>query len=296
MFGISKNYCYICTLKADVYGNGNMIVKRLLYIMLISFALTGCSYYSKVQKSTDADLKFTAAKNFYLEKKYTRSIQLLETLMGEFRGTPKAEELLYLLAKAYMAKEDYLSASEYFDTYLRNFPRGQFAESSRYEIGYCYYEDSPDVRLDQTATENAIYSFSEYLEYYPAGVHAEQALKYLNEMENKLSHKAYLAAKLYYNLGLYGGNNYRSCIVTAENMLKDYPDSEFKQDAMYLILLSKQKEAEMSVEEKKFDRYSELVDECYRYSNEYPEGRYAKETKRVLDDARKEMEKMTPQE
>ncbi|MCQ2343704.1 MAG: outer membrane protein assembly factor BamD [Paludibacteraceae bacterium] len=269
---------------------------RLFLILLLVVVLSGCSNYSKIQKSTDANLKFNAAKNYFLEKKYTRSIQLLESLMGEFRGTPQAEELLYLLAKSYMATEDYMSASEYFDTYLRNFPRGKFAESSRYEIAYCYYKDSPDVRLDQTATENAIYSFEEYLEYYPLGYHAEDALTYLIEMENKLSYKAYLSAKLYYDIGLYGGNNYRSCIVTAENMLRDYPDSEYRQDALFLILLSKQKEAEMSVDEKKYDRYSELIDECYRYSNEYPDGKYSKEANRVLENARKTIKKLTPQE
>ncbi len=281
-------------LKIEQQGNRSQMSKRLLYILLVVVMMSGCSNYSKIQKSTDANLKFNAAKNYYLEKKYTRSIQLFESLIGEFRGTPKAEELLYLLGKAYMETKDYMSASDYFDTYLRNFPRGQFAESARFEIAYCYYKDSPDVRLDQTATENAIYSFEEYLEFYPAGVHAEESLKYLDEMENKLSFKQYSAAKLYYNLGLYGGNNYRSCIVTAENMLKDYPDSEYREDAMFIILLSKQKEAEMSIEEKRYDRYSELVDECYRYSNEYPKGRYSKEAKRVLENARKVIEKLTP--
>lgn len=270
--------------------------RKITYLLLVWLVMNGCSNYAKVQKSTDANVKFNAAKNYYLEKKYSRSIQLFESLIGEFKGTQKAEELLYLLAKTYMAMEDYMSASDYFETYLRNFPRGQFAESSRYEIAYCYYKDSPDVRLDQTATENAIYSFEEYLEFYPAGVHAEQALKYLNEMENKLSYKAYMAAKLYYNLGLYGGNNYRACIVTAENMLKDYPDSEYRQDAMFLIVLSKQKEAEMSIEDKKYDRYSEVVDECYRYSNEFPDGRYSKDAKRVLENAQRTIDKMTPKE
>ena len=258
---------------------------------MLMATLTGCSTFSKVQKSSDGDLKYNKAKNYYLEGKYKYSIDLFESLLNEFRGTPKAEEFIYLLGKSYMALKDYMSASDYFDSYLRNYPRGEFAESSRFLIAYCYYTDSPDVRLDQTATENAIYSFSEYLEYYPAGIHAADAMKYLTEMEDKLSYKAYLSAKLYYDLGLYGGNNYRSCIVTAECMLKDYPDSKYREDAIFIILKAKYKEATMSIAEKSYDRYSEVVDEYYRYANEFPDGKYMKEAGQILKSAKKVTEK-----
>lgn len=249
--------------------------------------LAACSSYDKVQKSDDAEKKFQMAKNLYLEKKYTKSIALFESVISSFRGTPQAEDLLFLLACSYMQTKDYLSASEYFDTYIRTFPRGKFAEDSHFLISRCYYLDSPDVRLDQTATENAIYSFSEYIELYPAGAHVDDSFKYITEMENKLAQKAFLAAQLYYNLGLYGGNNYRACIVTAENMLKEYPDCPYREDAVYLILKSKYKEAVLSVEDKRYDRFSEVVDEYYRYANEFPDGKFIKDANRMMKDARK---------
>lgn len=250
-------------------------------------AISACSNFSKIQKSEDAEKKLQMGKNYFLEKKYTKSIQLFESVVSSFRGTPQAEELLFLLASSYMQTKDYLSASEYFDTYLRNFPRGKFAEESHYLIAYCYYLDSPDVRLDQTATENAIYAFSEYVELYPAGKHVDDSFRYINEMENKLAYKIYLAAELYYNLGLYGGNNYRACVVTCENLLKEYPDSDYREMTIFLILKSKFKEAKLSIEDKKFDRYSEVVDEYYRYSNEFPNGKYIKEANHLMESARK---------
>lgn len=260
---------------------------RISIVILALFAVTSCSTFSKVQKSDNPEEKMLAAKNYLLEKKYQHSIALFESVVSAYRGTPKAEELLYLLAKSYIGAKDYLSASEYLETYIKNFPRGKFAEEAHFLISYCYYLDSPDVRLDQTATENAIYSFSEYIELYPAGSHVDESYKYLNEMEDKLAYKAYLNAKLYYDLGLYGGNNYLACRVTAENMLKDYPDTKYREDAVFIILKSKAKEAQLSVEERKRERYSDVVDEYYRYANEFPEGKYIKDATRILKEARR---------
>lgn len=260
---------------------------RILIVLGVVMALASCSTYSKIQKSEDAEKKLQMGKNYFLEKKYTKSITLFESVVSSFRGTPQAEELLFLLANSYLQTKDYLSASEYFDTYIRNFPRGKFAEESHFLIAYCYYLDSPDVRLDQTATENAIFSFSEYIELYPAGNRVDDSFRYINEMENKLAYKEYLAAELYYNLGLYGGNNYRACVITAENLLKEYPDCPYREQAVFLILKAKHKEAILSIEDKKYDRFSEVVDEYYRYANEFPNGKFIKEANRMFKEARK---------
>lgn len=262
-------------------------MKRFSIALVLVLVFASCSSYDKVQKSNDVEKKLQMGKNFYLEKKYTKSIALFESVVSSFRGTPQAEELLFLLSCSYMQTKDYMAASEYFDTYMRNFPRGKFAEESHYLIARCYYLDSPDVRLDQTATENAIYAFSEYIELYPAGSHVDDSFKYITEMENKLAYKDYLAAKLYYDLGLYGGNNYRACVVTAENMLKEYPDCQYREEAIFLILKSKYKEAILSVEDKRYDRFSEVVDEYYRYANEFPNGKFIKDANKIMKEARK---------
>ena len=68
----------------------------------------------------------------------------------------------------------------------------------------------------------------------------------LFELQDKLAYKEFLAAKLYYNLGLYLGNNYESCIITAQNALKDYPFTKHKEDLTFLILRAKAEMADLS--------------------------------------------------
>ena len=261
-------------------------MKNFLTIILLSLCWTSCSEYVKLQKSTNPEEKFQAGKNYFQEKKYVKSATMFEEIVPYYRGTPQAEEVLYLLAESYMGQKDYYSASEYFQAYIRNFPRGTYAQEARYEVAYCYYLDSPDARLDQEATYDAINAFSEFISIYPESGKVSACRKYLIELENELAYKEFLNARLYYNLGLYGGNNYRACVTTAENALREFPETQYRDDLVFVILKAKSKEASLSVEDKKRERYSEVIDEYYRYANAFPNGKHIKEANRILREAK----------
>ena len=151
--------------------------------------------------------------------------------------------------------------------------------------GYCNYLLSPDARLDQTYTHEAIAAFEDFVAAFPNSDKVPEAYGYIEELNEKLAYKAYLNAKLYYNLGIYLGNNYRSAIIVAENALKDYPETKYREDLFFLILSAKYKEAVHSVAERKQERYREVVDEYYNYENEFPDGKNIKTAKKYFKEA-----------
>jgi len=154
-------------------------------------------------------------------------------------------------------------------------------------IGYCFYLDAPDARLDQTSTYSAIAAFQEFLDVYPESDKVPEANKLLDELTNKLASKAYMNAKLYYNLGNYLGNNYESAVITAQNALKKYPSTSYREELTMLILDSKYEQAMQSIEEKKSDRYRATIDEYYNYINEFPTGKYRKQADKILNESKK---------
>ncbi|MFI3297158.1 MAG: outer membrane protein assembly factor BamD [bacterium] len=259
---------------------------KFLIVVAISAILCSCSEFNRLQKSTDPDVKFEAGKIFFQEKKYIKSATMFESIITFYRGTPKAEELLYLLSESYMGQNDFFAASEYFSTYLRSFPRGEYADEARFKVAYCYYLDSQDPRLDQSSTYAAIVALYEFIDLYPTSDRVESCYRYLAEMENKLAYKGLMAAKLYFNLGTYGGNNFQAAVLTAENTLKEYPDSKYRDDLLFLILQSKSDEASNSIDDKKVERYSEVIDEYYRYANEFSDGKNIKAANRILKEAK----------
>lgn len=106
-------------------------------------------------------------------------------------------------------------------------------------------------------------------------------------LQDKLVLKELLSARLYYNLGNYLGNNFMSCVITAQNALKDYPYTDYREELSILILRAKYEMAVNSVEDKKMDRYRETVDEYYAFKNEFPESKYLKEAERIFKDSQK---------
>ena len=255
--------------------------------MMIAVLFSSCGEYNKILKSTDYELKYSYAKRYFNMKEFTKSATLLEELVPIYKGTASAEESLYLLAQSYYGQKDYLTASQYFNTYYTTYPKGEYTELARYYSGYGLYLDSPDPRLDQTQTYKAIAELQLYLEYYPQSERAKEAQNIMFELQEKLAFKELLATRLYYNLGTYMGNNFQSSVITAQNALKNYPYSKYREEFMYYVIQSKYELAMVSVEEKLQGRYRDVVDEYYNYMNEYPEGKYVKQVKKFYDYASK---------
>ncbi|MDE7401973.1 MAG: outer membrane protein assembly factor BamD [Muribaculaceae bacterium] len=258
-------------------------MRKIIYILPLIILLFGsCTEYSKVLKSRDADYKFEYAKKAYEQKKYLQASTLLNDVYTPLRGGPKGEEALYLLAMSHFMNQDYENANLFFKTYYQRYPKGKYAEDARFHSGYGFYLDSPDPQLDQSYTIKAIEELQAFLERYPKSEKAPDAQKAIFEMQDKLTLKELQNAQLYYNLGNFMGNNYLSAIIVAQNAIKDYPYSKYKEEFEFLILKSKFQEAKHSVAEKMNDRFNEVIDEYYSFTNTYPESKHLKEAKTIF--------------
>ena len=269
--------------------------KNVLITLLAALLLSSCGEYNKLLKSTDYEYKYEAAKNYFAKGQYNRAATLLNELIAILKGTDKAEESLYMLGMSYYNQKDYQTAAQTFIQYYNVYPRGTFTELARFHAGKALYLDTPEPRLDQSGTYSAIQQLQMFMEYFPQSSKKEEAQNMIFALQDKLVMKDYLAAKLYYDLGSYTGNstysttgnNYLSCIVTAQNALKDYPYTKMREDLSILVLRAKYDMAKASVEEKKEERMRETIDEYYSFKNEFPDSKYTKEVESIYKDANK---------
>lgn len=257
-------------------------MKKCIIICSCALALL-CSCageFNKVYKSTDSDYKYEYAKEAFALGKFQQASTLLEELITLKKGTDDAQECLYMLGMAQYCNHDYEAASATFKKYGSSYPRGIYAESAAFYVGQSLAESAPEPRLDQSPTIGAINAYQQFLDLYPDSKLRGQAQQRLYDLQDKLVVKELLSAELYYNLGGYFGNinkndesNYTSCIITAQNALKQYPYSKNREDFALLIMKSKFELAENSTEDKRLDRYRDAEDECYGFINEYPDSK-----------------------
>lgn len=257
--------------------------------------LTSCAgEFNKVFKSDDYDYRYEYAKQSFAEGKYSRAAVLLQDLITMKKGTDEAQESLYMLGMSEYLSGDYESASATFKKYHQTYPKGHYAEQASFYVGQSLYEGAPEPRLDQTPTIGAINAYQQFLDYYPESPLREKAHERLFELQDKLIQKELLSAQLYYNLGGYFGNinsnnesNYIASIITAQNALKSYPSSKWRQDFACIIMKSKFELAENSSEDKRLERYRDAEDECYGFLNEYPESKNCELAKKYIAKCKK---------
>ena len=256
---------------------------RKFYPIIISLLLlTSCGEYNKVLKSTDANVKFEYAKKAFEKGKYGQACTLLSEIVTVMKGTEHAAEALYLRGLSHFENKDYISSGAYFKTYYTHYPKGKYAELARFYSGYGYYLDSPEPQLDQTTTHKAIEELQNFLDYFPKSDKVSIAQNAIFELQDKLVLKELQNAVLYYNLGTYLGNNYESAVITAQNAIKEYPYSKYKEQLQMLILKSRYQEAILSVDEKKEDRFRIVIDEYYSFINDYPESESRQEADHIF--------------
>lgn len=255
---------------------------RTFVICSAVLVLTSCAQeFNRVCKITDNEYKYEYAKACFAEGKFSRAITLLQELVMQEKGTSKGQESLYMLAMAQYCDRDYESASQTFKRYCTSYSKGTYTENAMFYIGQSLYMNSPEPRLDQVLTNEAISSFQDFIEAYPDSKRKEVAQERLFALQDKLVQKELYSAKLYYDLGAYfgncnnrdEGNNYKACIITAQNALNDYPYTSLREDFSLLIMKSKFELAEQSVDEKRYERYQDAEDECYGFINEYPDSK-----------------------
>ncbi|MBQ3876910.1 MAG: outer membrane protein assembly factor BamD [Prevotella sp.] len=262
---------------------------------LLALTLTGCGgEYNKVFKSDDLDYRYEYAKQSFAEGKYARAASLLIDLITPKKGSDDAQEALYMLGMSEYMSHDYESASATFKKYYQTYPKGVYAEQACYYVGQSLYEGAPEPRLDQTPTIGAINAYQQFMDFFPDSELRPKAQERLFELQDKLVQKELLSAQLYYNLGGYFGNvnsqnesNYISCIITAQNALKQYPYSKWREDFSLLVMKSKYELAENSSEDKRLDRYRDAEDECYGFLNEFPDSKNASMAQRFIDRCKK---------
>lgn len=261
-------FCRILLLLPDIFMRAN----RILILFTAVLLSTACSKYQKVLKSTDLDYKYQMAVGYYNEEKYNKAYPIFDELLTLYRGTQKAADVYYYFAYTNYHLKDYILAAYHFKNFQKTFPNHEKSEEASFMVGYCYYLESPVYSLDQAYTYKAINELQLFVNTHPESERLIECNNLISGLRSKLELKSYEMAKQYYDM-----EYYQSAVVAFSNTLNDYPDTEYRQELMYLRFLSAYKLANNSIESKKLQRFIETKTAYLEFIENYPESNEAKE-------------------
>ena len=257
----------------------NIFLMKFRYYIVLSILVlvSSCGEYEKILKSTDFDLKKQKAKEYYDEGQYVKTTELLTQILPRFRATDEAEELNWMNAQAYYGMKDFYMAGSYYKSFIDQFPFGKHSEDANFLAAMCDYNIAPRAELDQENTRNAIEGFKIFINRFPASAKVEEAKKLGKELQEKLVEKSYLSAKLYYDM-----DQYKSAVVALNNSLKEFSDTKYREEMMFLKLHSLFLYAEYSLYVKQRERYQATLDDYYSFMEEFPKSQYAKDVNNIF--------------
>ncbi len=231
-------------------------------------------------------MKFEKAKAYYEKEDYARAVALFDELLSIYRGTSKAEDVYFYYAYCHYGQKDYILAGHYFRNFATTFPLSERAEEAEYLGAYCYYLDSPKFSLDQTFTLKAIEEMQYFINKHPDSERIAEANDIIDKLRGKLETKSFKNAKLYFDLGYY-----KAAIVALKNSLKEYPDSKFREETLFLVVKSSFLLASNSITSKKGERFESTIEEYYAFVNAYPGSEKTKEVQKIFEGSKKYLNK-----
>ena len=241
----------------------------VLFIGIIS--LNSCSNFAKVLKSNDYDYKLRMADKYYAAKDYNHAQQLFEELYRVFKGSDHYEDIYYKFAYCAYYLKDYLNAENLFKGFVEGFPNSAKAEEMDYMRAYCFYKQSPKVELDQTNTTKTIGFMQAFINTHPGSTKVKEATEIIDKCRVKLELKDYRSAQLYYDLGYF-----KAAGVATTTLMNTYPDSEKSDEYKLLIIKADYFYAQQSIEERKEERFGQVITQCNEFTDRFPDSKLSK--------------------
>lgn len=251
-------------------------MRVFLLVIIIGF-LSSCSGITKILKNKDPEYKLRMAEQYYVKKKYNFAQALYEDIMPNFKGTALFEDIYYKYAYCAYYQKDYLNAEQLFKNFLEAFPNSTKAEELDYMRAYCYYKMSPKVPLDQSNTVKAMGMLQTFINTHPSSSRNKEATELIDICRIKLEEKERLAAQLYFDLG-----QFRAAGVSYTTLLNNFPDSQKSDEYKLMVIRSYFKFAELSVDERKVERYEQVITECNDFIDRFPDSKLIKEVERYI--------------
>lgn len=263
---------------------------RISWILIVSIFLASCGANSitKLLKNPDPAYKLRMAEQYFAKKKWSLAQQVYEDVMPYYKANKEFEDIYYKYAYCAYNLGDYMNAENLFKSYLEIFPNSPRAEEVDYMRAYSYYKQSPKPELDQTNTIKAMGMMQTFINTHPGSARNKEANEIIDQSRAKLEIKDFQSAQLYYDM-----QQWRAAGVAFTALLNTYPESMKGDEYKLMIIKSYYNFAEMSIEERKVERYEQVITECNEFVDRFPESTFKKQAEEYLSLSQNNIKKLS---
>jgi outer membrane protein assembly factor BamD len=265
---------------------------RFLSYFILVLVLAGCSQsVTKILKNPDPEYKLRMAEQYFVKKKYTKAQVLYEDVMPYYKTKAEFADIYYKYAYCAYYLADYMNAENLFKSFLEIFPNSPKSEEVDYMRAYSFFKQSPKPSLDQTNTLKAIGMMQVFINNHPGSPRNKEASEIIDLCRQKLEIKDFQSAQLYFDMG-----QFRAAGVAYSGLLNNYPESQKADEYKLMIIRSYYRYAELSVDERKVERYEQVIDEVQDFVDRFPESKLRKDAESFQNLSQNQIKKISDEQ
>ncbi len=180
-------------------------MKHIFFCLSIFFILS-CTSKPEIRSSeSTADLVYQQGK-FYLENNnYEEAEMKFLQVITNYSFSKYEPYATVGLADTYYKREEYLSALELYERFLKMRPNHDLADYATFQVGNCHFEQRPSDffflpapdEKDITMVQAAADLYRTYLKRFPSGKYHTEAKDKLREAESMLITRELKVARFY---------------------------------------------------------------------------------------------------
>jgi outer membrane protein assembly factor BamD len=266
----------------------SVLVSALSLVALAG--LVGCSSGNKIDANSPKTA-YEKGMTEYEEGDYAKAVKYFQTVFNYGRGNEWAPEAQFQLAMAQRKREKHLVAANEFKRFAQLYRNNAKVPIAEFEQAKSYYLRSPNYHLDQSDTKKAIELFQLFIDRYPDHELLSEAKANIDEMQEKLAHKQYDAARLYERREMWEAatESYRS-------LFDQYPETPWADDALLGSLRSYVEYANLSVQRKQAERYQKALDQYAQLQQLFPKSPLLEKAREYKSEAERKLERVQQRE
>jgi outer membrane protein assembly factor BamD len=203
-----------------------------LLICTFSIGLISCAS-NKPDENFDLEEKFNRGLEYMDKKKYTRAQREFSQIVIAGSHTDLGDDALFYLGESHYLKKEYILATAEFERLVQRMKYSPFVEKARWRICQSFVNESPKYYHDQTYSIKALERLQQFIDEFPESEFVGEATNTIAELRTKLGQKAYETGVLYMKLRVYD-----SAIIGFEDMLAQYYDTKYADDAIVGVIQS----------------------------------------------------------
>jgi outer membrane protein assembly factor BamD (BamD/ComL family) len=151
-----------------------------------------------------------------------QAIEIYKKVVDNAPYGPQGEAAQYKIGECYKKLGKYAEAKEAFESGIRQYPDGEYADTARFQIALCTVKESKKAVYDQQATDQAIAEFKEFIRSHPQSKSVDEAKTMIGELLDRKAEKSFHIANFYQSRG-----EIASAKVYYQEVITQYPESSY---------------------------------------------------------------------